>query len=105
MTFIVFPTVRYRRRCWLSVPATSQSNLHAIQPLHATKPWLIPPKSGSRGKAAGRNRWASASMATLPTPFTAYSKGPGLTELLRLYALRSPASPFSSAFIFKGDRK
>jgi hypothetical protein len=24
-------------------------------------------------------------MATLPTPFAAYSKGPGLTELLRLY--------------------
>jgi hypothetical protein len=44
-------------------------------------------------------------MATLPTPFTAYSKGPGLTELLRLYTLRSPASPFGSAFIVKGDRK
>jgi hypothetical protein len=26
-----------------------------------------------------------ASMATLPTPFAAYSKGPGLAELLRLY--------------------
>ena len=25
-------------------------------------------------------------MATLPTPFAAYSKGPGLTELPRLYA-------------------
>jgi hypothetical protein len=102
MTFIVFPTVRYRRRCWLSVPATSESNLHAIQPLHATKPWLIPPKVVLRGKPSGRS---CASMATLPAPFTAYSKGPGLTELLRLYALRSPASPFVSAFIVKGDRK
>ena len=73
--------------------------------LHATKPWLIPPKVVLRGKPSGRSRWASASMATLPTPFTAYSKGPGLTELLRLYTLRSSASPFGSAFIFKGDRK
>ena len=38
-------------------------------------------------------------MATLPTPFAAYSKGPGLTELLR-----PPASPFGPVFIVKGDR-
>src|SRR5919106_940419 len=43
------------------------------------------PESGPLAKASGRSRWAFASMATLPTPFTAYSKGPGLTELLRLY--------------------
>src|SRR5918996_5829387 len=43
------------------------------------------PESGPRGKASGCNRWVFASMATLPTPFAAYSKGPGLTELLRLY--------------------
>jgi hypothetical protein len=41
---------------------------------------------GPRGKAFGRSRWALASMATLPTPFAAYSNGPDLTELLQLYA-------------------
>src|ERR687898_907124 len=43
------------------------------------------PESGPRAKASGRSRWASASMAIPPTPFAAYSKGPGLTELVRLY--------------------
>src|SRR5919106_6570784 len=43
-------------------------------------------ESGPRVKASGRSRWVFASMTTLPTPFAAYSKGPGLTELLRSYA-------------------
>jgi hypothetical protein len=42
-------------------------------------------ESGSRGKASGGSRWIFASMATLPIPFAAHSKGPGLTEPLRLY--------------------
>ena len=43
------------------------------------------PRQRTSGKASGRSRWVFASMATLPTPFAAYSNGPGLTELLRLY--------------------
>jgi hypothetical protein len=44
------------------------------------------PESGRRGKAASRQQpMVFASMASLPSPFAAYSKGPGLTELLRLY--------------------
>ena len=43
------------------------------------------PRKWTSGKASGRSRWIFASMATLPTPFAAYSKGPGLTELLRFY--------------------
>ena len=73
--------------------------------LHATKPWLIPPKVVLRGKPSGRSRWASASMATLPTPFTAYSKGPGLTELLPALGPAVSSLALRSACIVKGDRK
>jgi hypothetical protein len=44
-------------------------------------------------------------MAILPTPFAAYSKGPGLAELLRLYVCGLQPRAFGSAFIVKGDRK
>jgi hypothetical protein len=47
---------------------------------------VIPPKLVLRGKPFRPAADGSfASMTTLPTPFAAYSKGPGLTELLRLY--------------------
>jgi hypothetical protein len=41
-------------------------------------------------------------MAGLANPFTAYSDGPGLTELLWLYVC---SLAFRPAFIVKDDRK
>jgi hypothetical protein len=66
------------------------------------------PESGPPAKASGRSRWAFASMVTLPTPFTAYSKGPGLTELLRLYVCGlqpGPSVQLSSSRVIANDNE
>src|ERR687892_665885 len=66
------------------------------------------PESGPRGKASGRSRWVFASMATLPTPFAAYSKSPGLTELLRLYVCGlqpRPSVQLSSSTMIANDNE
>jgi hypothetical protein len=66
------------------------------------------PESGPQGKPSGRSRWVFASMATLSTPFAAYSKSPGLTELLRLYVcglqLR-PSVQLSSSRMIANDNE
>src|ERR687892_320073 len=43
------------------------------------------PESGPRGKASDRSRWVFASMATPLTRSLLIPRGPGLTELVRLY--------------------
>ena len=66
------------------------------------------PESGPRGKASGRSRWVFASMATLPTSFAAYSKVPGLTELLRLYVCGlqpRPSVHLSSSRVIANDNE
>src|SRR5918996_6520078 len=66
------------------------------------------PESGPPAKASGRSRWAFASMATLPTPFTAYSKDPGLTELLRRYVCGlqpRPSVQLSSSMVIANDNE
>ena len=66
------------------------------------------PESGPRDKASGRSRWVFASMATLPTPFAAYSKGPGLAELLRLYVCGlqpRPSAQLSSSTVIANDNE
>jgi hypothetical protein len=66
------------------------------------------PKVRTSGKASGRSRWVFASMATLPTPFAGYSKGPGLTELLRLYVCGlqpRPAIQLSSSRVIANDNE
>src|ERR671919_1033644 len=66
------------------------------------------PRQRTSGKASGRSRWVFASMATLPTPFAAYSKGPGLTELLRLYVCGlqpRPAIQLSSSRVIANDNE
>jgi hypothetical protein len=66
------------------------------------------PKVGPRGKASGRSRWVFASMATPPTPFAAYSNGPGLAEPLRLYVCGlqpRPSVQLSSSRVIANDNE
>jgi hypothetical protein len=70
--------------------------------------FVITPKLDLGRKASGRSRWVFASMATLPTPFAGYSKGPGLTELLPLYVCGlqpRPAIQLSSSRMIANDNE
>ena len=93
----------------MNFPALTSGALARMQISFVRKHLLrLSRESGSRGKASGGSRWVFASMATLPIPFAAHSKGPGLTEPLRLYVCGlqpRPSIQLSSSRVIANDNE